>query len=642
MTVKVNPPREIEVTLDKGIKGTIAVPHSVDSENAFAEGLAPSTHKMALILHGQGGHRNYCYQRHVAHALALELGIYSLRIDFRGSGDSAENIDSKKGRILKQDIEDIQTCAEFITDKLKNPLGISFVLSSIIGHSRGSLATFLWSIEQNEILKSDPSKAFIVPNIVNCSSRYQLHTVLDRYPIFDEEFQDLPQLCYRYGKTQVVSVPREELLSLYHADLSKLPGLSMDTSVLSIYGLEDTIVPIVDSAHFANALNRGPYSHRLELIPGADHNFYGIHPIETPGDEQDYNPNNLPLNSKKLVNYSQLVTSYIIKWLQPENELNRFYQSASTIGYVSRWKQVEGVSNFRDSGGWKITKPTFSIDSSIKPNLYVKPGYIYRCANTAYITEKGKKTLQELDIKVMFDLRSDGECAKAGVPQNLEKYGVKRVHAPVFSKDDYSPQLIALRYTNLMTSWSTYVHVYEDMLELGIESFKTVFKYIRDDGRPFVFHCTAGKDRTGIIGMLILLLLGVDKNTIAKEYELTTIGLKSDHPILKKDFIENVNHMKEKFGANASDIEDMIKQGRQDWTVENDGFQNLISSRYEAMLATIELFNEKYGNIIEYLKNQLGFSEDDIKVIYNRLIVSDELTFKNSSHITHQSHLAKF
>ena len=114
-----------------------------------------------------------------------------------------------------------------------------------------------------------------------------------------------------------------------------------------------------------------------------------------------------------------------------------------------------------------------------------------------------------------------------------------------FSNDDYSPQAIAIRYTNLMTCWSTYVNVYEDMLEFGINAYKTIFEYIRDVNQPFVFHCTAGKDRTGMLGMLILLLAGVDRNTIAKEYELTTVGLRPDHPVLKGKFEETVKKLRE-------------------------------------------------------------------------------------------------
>ena len=64
MTVSV--PREIEVTLGKGVSATLTVPHSADSENPFEQNYAPTTNKAAIILHGQGGHRSYCYQKMLA------------------------------------------------------------------------------------------------------------------------------------------------------------------------------------------------------------------------------------------------------------------------------------------------------------------------------------------------------------------------------------------------------------------------------------------------------------------------------------------------------------------------------------------------------------------------------------------------
>ncbi|KAK6456819.1 protein-tyrosine phosphatase-like protein [Scheffersomyces xylosifermentans] len=620
-------PKEIEVSFGKGVKGTIAIPHSEQAENPYEDGFAPATHKVALILHGQGGHRNYCYQKHLAHKLAAELGIYSLRIDFRGCGSSADNEDAKRGRVLDQDLEDISDAAKFIVDGSRNGLGINLTLSSLIAHSRGSVAMLLWAMYQDERSKRGDPDAILVPNLVNCCARYNSPTVLDRYPVLDEYFTVVPQTCLRHGEIQEVLITREELISLTRPDFSKINTLSQDWSVMSIYGLEDGIIPINDSSHFANALNRGRYSHRLELIPHADHNFYGEIPIKNDYDAEEHNKENLPLNRKKLVNYNYKVTELILDFLSPENELQRFLHSSSEIGRLSRWKNVEGVSNFRDIGGWKIHKPTFSLENSGYPKesslqYYVKPHTAFRCASVANITSRGLQTLQSLGVKKIFDLRSDGECEADGAPIDFKKYGITRVHAPVFSKDDYSPGAIAVRYTNLMTSWNTYVHVYQNMLEFGVEAYKTIFEHILNENTPFVFHCTAGKDRTGILGMLILLLLGVDKNTIAKEYELTTIGLKPDHPHLKEKFQDTVKEMKKKLGE-GSDVEMLISQGRKNWSIEEDGFNNLISSRYEAMLATIEMFNDNYGGILSYLKDELKFTDSQIRKIYENLIVVD-------------------
>jgi protein tyrosine/serine phosphatase/pimeloyl-ACP methyl ester carboxylesterase len=625
-------PREIVVRLGKGVVGVIAIPHSVDCENKFEKGYAPATNKAALIIHGQGGHRNYCYQKMLAHRLASDLGIYSLRIDFRGCGDSDENESKQLGRVISQDVEDIQAAAEFLIDGTKNPLGINFTLSSIIAHSRGAVAMFLWALKQNEISKSpEVGKAIVVPNLVNCSSRFRSYTVLDRYNVLDSELLSLPQRCLRYGKMQDVAITREELFSLATPDLSPVSELPLDWSVLSIYGLEDVIVPIQDSSYFANHLTRGYYSHKLQLIPRADHNFYGQVNINDQSDAEEFNPDNLPLTAKKLVNYNYVVTDMIIDWLDPTEEAKRFVAASQDIGRFPRWKTVEGVSNFRDLGGWKIHNPTFHLSQKPHNQYYVKPGVAYRCAKMTNITSQGITQLQNLNVKTIFDLRSNGECKRDGISVGIEDAGIQRIHAPVFAEEDFSPEVIAIRYKHLMTSWSTIVHVYEDILENGTNSFKQIFEYIRDDCRPFVFHCTAGKDRTGIVGMLLLVLLGVDKNTVAKEYELTSIGLKADHPQIKDSYLDMIDKLRKKLGVNANEIEQMIAQGRKNWSLEDDGFENLISSRYEAMLATYEVFHKKYGGVVQYFTEKLGFSEADVKKIYQNMI---ELDPENGGFIT--------
>lgn len=624
-------PREITVRLGKGVVGILAIPHSVDCENPFEKGYAPATNKAALILHGQGGHKNYCYQKLVAHRLASDLGIYSLRIDFRGCGDSDENESAARGRVLSQDIEDVQHSAEFLIDGKKNPLGINFQLSSIIAHSRGGVAMFMWALQQNEISKSDKvGKAIVVPNLVNCSSRFRSYTVLDRYDVLDTDWISLPQRCLRYGEMQDIDITREELFELAKPDLNPLSELPLDWSVLLIYGLEDTIIPIQDCTHYANTLNRGYFSHKLQVIPRSDHNFYGETKI-TEDNADEFNPEGYPLTSRDLVNYNYVVTEMILDWLDPVEETRRFVAASYDIGRFPRWKVVDGVSNFRDLGGWKVHNPTFQISHKPHNQYYVKPGVAYRCALMSNITPLGIIQMNQLNIKTIFDLRSNGECVRDGISQGLEEAGITRIHAPVFAEEDFSPTVIAIRYKHLMTSWSTIVNVYEDILENGSKAFKAIFEYIRDDGRPFVFHCTAGKDRTGVFAMLLLLLLGVDKNTIAKEYELTSIGLKADHPQIKDKYLEMVEKLRKKFGTSAKQMEDMISRGRKDWSLEDDGFDNLISSRYEAMLATYEIFHTKYGGVVQYFSKQLGFSEADIKKIYQKMI---ELDPENGGFIT--------
>lgn len=619
-------PREFEIVTSTGVRGTVAVPHSVDREDYLRQNYSPPTNQIALILHGQGGHRNYCYQKLLAHKLAAELGYYSVRIDFRGCGSLADVADPTKGRVLELDVEDIESVIDHILGPSKLVEGRSFVLLSIISHSRGAAAMFLWACKQQTLLL-DPvtaGSAIVVPNLVNCSLRYRSHTVYDRYPLLDEDFEYLEQLALRHGKIAKVRVTKSELKSLATADLLGLRDLSPEWSVLSIYGTEDHIIPKEDCAFFANALNRGPYTHHLQIIEDADHNYYGTHVLQTDGDKEEYNPHGLPLTKKNIVNYNPVAASAIIRYLRWDQELLRFSSRCSLLkNGRSRFKNVEGIANFRDLGGWEIYNPTFRVNNNPKTRYFVRSNLIFRCANTATVKENGIKTLKELGTKKIFDLRSLEECAKDAVPQALQDAG--RVSNPVFTTGFYSPDQLALRFTSLLTSWYTFAQEYDHMLEEGTELFRTMFVHIRDHpNEPFVFHCTAGKDRTGMFGMLLLSLAGVDKDTIAKEYALTTYGLKPDHNIIRGKFIAGLGKLRNE------DIKQNIIKGRKSWTIEKEGFENLISSRPEAMLATLELLEIKYGGVVSYMLKFLHFSSEEIETIFKNIVYTstEDKTFQ--------------
>jgi protein tyrosine/serine phosphatase len=111
-------------------------------------------------------------------------------------------------------------------------------------------------------------------------------------------------------------------------------------------------------------------------------------------------------------------------------------------------------------------------------------------------------------------------------------------------------------------------------------------------------HCTAGKDRTGVFCSLLLLLLGVSKDVISREYELTTIGLQDELPRIYR----------------------AIEHERHNWS-DSAGMLNMLSSKYEAMAGTLLMINREFGGARTYIKNHCGLTDKDLDIIISNLTV---------------------
>ena len=86
---------------------------------------------------------------------------------------------------------------------------------------------------------------------------------------------------------------------------------------------------------------------------------------------------------------------------------------------------------------------------------------------------------------------------------------------------------MALRFQSYSSGDLT--EAYRCILQAGGKTaYRSILSHIltRPD-EPLLIHCTVGKDRTGVITALILLLAGVDQEVIAEEYALTTLGMES-------------------------------------------------------------------------------------------------------------------
>ncbi|KAI9573500.1 Alpha/Beta hydrolase protein [Boletus coccyginus] len=215
--------------------------------------------KIALILHGTMGHKDYLFQKR----LALRLPFDSFRFDFRGNHESGGQW--RQGGIA-DDVEDLVAVVAY----LRSTYG--YEVDMVVGHSRGSVVGMYW------LCTAEDGKR--VRALVNVSGRYRMHRIYDGTEAYKEEFA-----TKGYHDWNVVVARKAVVQKIYPHDLEEFSrwnsGIVWDNfpssiDVLTIHGLADRTVPVYDAIIYARIFGaRTPGTHNLHLIEDADHNFTG-------------------------------------------------------------------------------------------------------------------------------------------------------------------------------------------------------------------------------------------------------------------------------------------------------------------------------------------------------------------------------
>lgn len=188
---------------------------------------------------------------------------------------------------------------------------------------------------------------------------------------------------------------------------------------------------------------------------------------------------------------------------------------------------LEGGLNLRDLGGY----PTLD-------GREVRRGCLYRSAELCSLTDADHATLAELGVRIVFDLRNEHERgARPGrLPSGVEL--LERTSPGTVDGGSTIEEQIAAG--TLPDADDEYMAgIYLALLdEVLVPELRRIVELAVDaHDRPILFHCVAGKDRTGIAAALLLGLLGVDDRTIVADYELsrehwTTARLAALAPLL--------------------------------------------------------------------------------------------------------------
>ncbi|MFJ6496419.1 tyrosine-protein phosphatase [Streptomyces virginiae] len=245
---------------------------------------------------------------------------------------------------------------------------------------------------------------------------------------------------------------------------------------------------------------------------------------------------------------------------------------------ADRLIELDGTANFRDAGGYRTSA-----------GQWVRMGEIYRSDALDKLTENDLAKLRRLRVRTVFDLRTEDERTKAAdkVPT-----GATYVVADVFAGSG-----------SFQTMPRTPDEAVKAMIDAeramvsgagGKKAYTQVFDGIdRDRGRSVLFHCTAGKDRTGWAGAALLTALGVPRETVEADYLAS-----NDYRKAANDAI--LSHLPAQQAA---------------------VYKPLLDVRPEYLNAGYDEVEATYGSFDRYLKDGLGIDARELKELKKDLLV---------------------
>lgn len=251
--------------------------------------------------------------------------------------------------------------------------------------------------------------------------------------------------------------------------------------------------------------------------------------------------------------------------------------------------KLDKTNNVRDLGGTKANNKTIKMNKLIRSKSLDK------------LTKKDiEKLVKECKLKTIIDLRTEREVIER---PDVVIPNVNNINISIFTEKvpgithDNESEKEGIRDAKKIDMASMYREVLMgEYLERVRKIIKTIIN-LQDEEYSVIYHCTAGKDRTGIITAILLLILGVDKETIIKDYMYTNIFKQ------KKDkfylwLLKNIKRDKEKF----------------------ENLNNLFYARQEYLEAVFNVIYEEYNGLDDFIINGLELTNEEIKSFKEKVL----------------------
>lgn len=254
---------------------------------------------------------------------------------------------------------------------------------------------------------------------------------------------------------------------------------------------------------------------------------------------------------------------------------------AQVADSAKRHVVLQGAANFRDMGGYTTTD-----------GHHVKWGEIYRSADISRLTDADLDVLKARRITYDVDLRGHQESAKA--PDHINPNTDYILCAA--GSDGLNDWMKSIAHIKGNGGDSLMVDYYSktDSLAARYKPFFDKLLGLPAD-QSLVFHCTAGKDRTGIGAALLLYSLGVPYDTIMQDYVATNYY---------------------RIAENERAINGMVQMMHIDKDVATD----MLQAKKQYLDATFAAINKNYGSVDKFLRTQIGLDDNKIAILKKKFL----------------------
>jgi protein-tyrosine phosphatase len=236
---------------------------------------------------------------------------------------------------------------------------------------------------------------------------------------------------------------------------------------------------------------------------------------------------------------------------------------------------LQGAVNFRDLGGYATAD-----------GHHVKWHMIYRSADISKLTQADLDTLKARHIMYDVDLRGVQESAKA--PDRINT-GTDYILCPAGSD---SMNGAMFRDLSKVSNGDSLMNIFYSTTAYLTPRYKPFFGKLLivpgDDA--LLFHCTAGKDRTGIAAALLLYALGVPYQTIREDYEATNYYRAGNNEIMVKGVMVSMH-------------------------VSEPVARAMMGAKGSYLDTTFEAIRIQYGSVDRYLAEQLGLDRPKLAML---------------------------